>query len=271
MLKARVKFLASVYTAILMVIIGSLLVFGGFNITPEMVKGTTIQATMIDISQIKPRKKSTTQNQTIEPREEVSEEVPETKPEEKSEEKPEIKPIKEDPPIIKTPIPKIDTKAQEIERKKTQEREKKREEIRKKKLAVEKRKKQAQQDLKDLANKIKQENDSPPTENIGSISGTVEANERNQLIARYQLAVISSVEKQWNKPASANKNLLCHVKVKQIPGGGVVTATISTPCNANSIVRKSIIAAILKADPLPYKGFESVFVRSATFIFQPSD
>lgn len=64
MLEAKVKFLASLYTAILMVAIGSLLVFGDFNISPKMVKGTTIQATMIDISQLKPRKKSTTKKTT---------------------------------------------------------------------------------------------------------------------------------------------------------------------------------------------------------------
>lgn len=271
MLATKVKFLASVYTAILMVIIGLLLVFGGFDIAPKLVKGTTIQATMIDISQLKPRKKLTAKSQATEPKEKVPEKKPEKVPEKVPEKKPEVKPKEKDPPVIKTQTPKVDFKAQEVERKKTQERERKREEIRKKKVAVEKRKKQAEQDLKDLASKIKQEDNNPPTENIGSAEGKVKANERNQLSARYQQAVISAVVMQWNKPASANKNLLCHVKVKQIPGGGVIDATISTPCNANSIVRKSIVAAIKKAEPLPYKGFESVFVRSATFIFQPRD
>jgi len=65
MLEAKVKFLASLYTAILMVVIGSLLIFGDFNISPKMVKGTTIQATMIDISQLKPRKKSTTKKRPV--------------------------------------------------------------------------------------------------------------------------------------------------------------------------------------------------------------
>jgi colicin import membrane protein len=59
--------------------------------------------------------------------------------------------------------------------------------------------------------------------------------------------------------------------VRQIPGGGVVDAQISSPCNASAIVKKSIIDAIRKADPLPYKGFEKVFSRQATFIFKPQD
>ena len=122
-----------------------------------------------------------------------------------------------------------------------------------------------------MANKIKEEDEEPTIANIGSKNGDQQANERNQLMARYQLAVISKVENQWNKPASANKNLLCYVKVRQIPGGGVMDATIGSPCNANAIVKKSIIAAIIKADPLPYKGFETVFDRTSTFIFQPQD
>lgn len=268
MLEAKVKFLASIYTMILMITVGSLLIFGGFSFSPKLVKGTPIQATMVDISQLKPRK-------TSQPKTPVAQQ---SKPIEKP---PEVKPIKKDP-IIKTPIkkpppkvikktPKIDTKALEEDRKKQKEFERKKEDLRKRKLENKQRLERAEQDLKDLANKVEKEVDTPITENIGSINGTVEANKRNQLIARYQLAVISAVERQWNKPSTANKNLLCHVKVKQIPGGGVIDATISSPCNANSIVRKSIVAAIKKADPLPYKGFESVFDRSSTFIFQPQD
>ena len=109
------------------------------------------------------------------------------------------------------------------------------------------------------------------TQNSSTVRGQSDADKELHLMTQYQLAVISSVERQWNKPASANENLLCHVKVRQIPGGGVIDATISTPCNANTIVKNSIIAAIKKAEPLPYKGFESVFSRSATFIFQPAN
>ena len=268
MLETKVKFLASIYTVVLMMTIGSLLVFGGFSFSPKIVKGATIQATMVDISQLKPRKKPQAAK-TNKPKNIKPEVEPEIKPVEKQ---PVIKtPPKKIPPKVIKKTPKIDTKKLERERKKQKERERKKEELRKRKIENKKRLERAEQDLKDLANKVKQEDETPPVENIGSIDGTVEANERNQLAARYQAAVISSVIRQWNKPVSANKNLLCHVKVKQIPGGGVIDATISSPCNANSIVKKSILAAIKKADPLPYKGFESVFDRNANFIFQPRD
>jgi colicin import membrane protein len=271
MLETHIKILASLYTLMLIAAVGSLLIFGGFKFKTHSVKGQVISATMIDISQLKSlNKPNTTKKKTV--KEPIEKKI--KKPIEKQPKPPVVKPIKK--PVnepIKKPVikPKIDTKAVALERKKTIERQKKLEEIRKKKIIAKQKSEQAEQDLKDLANKIKEEDDEPTIVNIGSNNGDQQANERNQLIARYQLAVISKVEKQWNKPASANKNLLCHVKVRQIPGGGVIDATISSPCNANAIVKKSIIAAIIKADPLPFKGFEKVFARTSTFIFQPQD
>ena len=271
MLETHIKILASLYTLLLIAAIGSLLVFGGFKFKTHSVKGQVISATMIDISQLKSlnKPKTTKKKPVTKPIQKKIE-----KPIEKAPKPPEIKPVKQ--PVekpIKKPIakPKVDNKALALERKKTIERQKKLEEIRKKKIAAKQKSEQAEQDLEDLANKIQEEDDETTIENIGSNNGDQQANERNQLIARYQLAVISKVEKQWNKPASANKNLLCYVKVRQIPGGGVIDATIASPCNANAIVKKSIVAAIIKADPLPYKGFEKVFARTSTFIFQPKE
>ena len=54
----------------------------------------------------------------------------------------------------------------------------------------------------------------------------------------------------------------------QIPGGDVIQASVSTPCNADDLTRRSIEAAVLKAQPLPYSGYESVFRREIRFTFR---
>ena len=276
MIETHIKILASIYTALLMAAMVSLLLFGGFQFKSPSVKGKMIQAVMIDISQLKyrakpkevkqqPVKKDPPKKQELVKQEPVKEEIKPIQPPKKE------SPPKEPPRIVKKE-PKVDVKAQELERKKHQERQKKREEIRKKRIVAEQRRKIEEKNLKDLAEQMERHTENKQTTKIiGTKKGKSEADKRNQLMLQYQLAVISSVERQWSKPVSANNTLLCHVKVRQIPGGGVIDATISTPCNANTIVRKSIIAAIKKADPLPYKGFEKVFSRTATFIFQPGN
>jgi colicin import membrane protein len=274
MLETHIKILASFYTALLIAAVASLLVFGGFKFKSHSVKGKVISATMVDISQLKPNTKN---RQPV--KKPPVKKPPVKKPPVK---KPPVKkpPVKK-PPVKKPPVkkpsvkkiiePKIDVAAQELERQKLLDREKRRKEIQKKKLLAQKRSEQAEQDLKDLANKIKNEENERPIENIGNKLGDIEANELNQLMARYQQSVIKKVNDQWRRPATANKDLLCYVRVRQIPGGGVIDATIASPCNANSIVKRSIIAAIKKADPLPYKGFEKVFDRSSVFIFRPEE
>ena len=265
MLEPQIKILASLYTLILMSAIASLLLFGGFQFKSPAIKGKLIHATMVDISQL-----TTTKTKTTEPKKELvkkQEPIKKDPPkiEQKSQKPPPVK------PAVKTPIkPQVDIKAQETERKARQERLQKLKEIREKRKAAEVRRKIEEQKLMELAQKTKKDPENQQTvENTGTVKGQSEADKTNQLMVQYQLAVISAVQRQWNKPASVNKNLLCHVKVRQIPGGGVINATIASPCNANSIVKKSIIAAIQKADPLPYKGFEKVFDRTATFIFRP--
>lgn len=278
MIETHIKILSTFYTALLMGALTFLLLYGGLNFKSPAIKGKAIEAVMIDVSQLNktnPIKQNTTKksppkkNPPI--KTPVKKDPPKRQPPKKKIPEKQV-PTKKDPPRIIKKTPKIDTKAQELERQKRIERQKKLDDIRKKRIAAEQKRKREEQALNDLAQKTQQElDDRKTTQAAGSAKGQSEADELNKLMSQYQAAVISSVERQWNKPASANSNLLCHVKVRQIPGGGVVDATISSPCNANTIVKNSIIAAIKKADPLPYKGFEKVFSRSATFIFQPND
>jgi colicin import membrane protein len=43
---------------------------------------------------------------------------------------------------------------------------------------------------------------------------------------------------------------------------------VSSPCNADELTRRSIEAAVMKAQPLPYDGFQSVFTRQVRFTFR---
>ncbi|MEZ5497176.1 MAG: cell envelope integrity protein TolA [Gammaproteobacteria bacterium] len=271
MITAKIKLLASLYTIALLGSIVALLLFGGFRFKSPVIKGKVIQATVVDISQLQPKKVKNT------PPKKKDLEIKKTQPEVKKSEPPKEKtkeppPVKKDPPVEKKIEPVVDTKAQELERKKRLEREKKLEEIRQKRKEAEERRKKEEENLKKLIEqeaKVEQpEEQSTP---VAHQKGQTDDEQLNQLMVQYQLAVISAVQRQWSIPPSENKNLLCHVKVRQTPGGFVVDATISSPCNANSVVKQSIIAAIKKAEPLPYKGFEKVFSRTATFIFEPKE
>jgi len=269
MLEPYIKVLATVYTVLLIAAVTALLLFGGYKIKSPVVKGRVIQATMVDISQLQSRKAKKTIKQA--PKKVKPKQKPPIKKEVKKVEPKQVEPKKKDPPRIIKKEPKIDTKAQELERKKRIERQKKLKKIQQQRKKAEQESKRQKQELEELSEKIKNETKVKPQQKRATQRGQSQTDIINQMMTQYQLAVIAAVERQWNKPASANKGLICHVKVRQIPGGGVIDAAISSPCNANSIVKKSIIAAIKKADPLPYKGFENVFDRNATFIFQPQD
>lgn len=88
------------------------------------------------------------------------------------------------------------------------------------------------------------------------------------LEAQYASAIQRLVTSHWLRPDTAQRGLVCSVRIVQIPGGDVLSATVVAPCNADEITRRSIEAAVLRAQPLPYAGFESVFQREITFRFR---
>jgi colicin import membrane protein len=90
----------------------------------------------------------------------------------------------------------------------------------------------------------------------------------DDLAARYAAAIQSAVTNNWNRPDSANPGLRCSINIVQIPGGDVISVTVSTPCNADPVTRNSIEQAVMKAAPLPYQGYEKVFQRSIRFNFK---
>lgn len=84
---------------------------------------------------------------------------------------------------------------------------------------------------------------------------------------QYILAIQAVVTQNWLRPPTARTGLRCKLRVNQIPGGEVISSVVISPCNADDVTRRSIIAAVKRAEPLPYRGYEEVFSREIEFTF----
>ena len=84
----------------------------------------------------------------------------------------------------------------------------------------------------------------------------------------YYLAIQVQVTNNWLRPPTARAGLRCKLRIVQIPGGEVISATIAGSCNADEATRRSLVAAVERAGSLPYRGFEEVFEREIDFNFR---
>ncbi len=89
--------------------------------------------------------------------------------------------------------------------------------------------------------------------------------------ASYIAALQAAILRQWIRPESVRIGEVCEVVIRQIPGGEVVSVQISASCPYDELGRRSVEAAVLKASPLPYAGYEDVFMRDPVFKFRPED
>ncbi|WP_275672622.1 cell envelope integrity protein TolA [Thermomonas flagellata] len=89
--------------------------------------------------------------------------------------------------------------------------------------------------------------------------------------ASYGVAITTAVERQWLRPDSIRPGQRCQVLIVQVPGGEVVQVQIAPGCPYDELGRRSLEAAILKASPLPYAGYEDVFQRRLVLWFEPSE
>lgn len=93
------------------------------------------------------------------------------------------------------------------------------------------------------------------------------AAERVTLEQEYVEVIRILVTQNWRRPPTARPGLRCRIRVDQTPGGDVVSAQIINPCQADEIVQRSIVDAVYRAEPLPYRGYEDVFRRQIIFVF----
>lgn len=98
-----------------------------------------------------------------------------------------------------------------------------------------------------------------------------EAQARTQaarLAARYMETIKEAIRLQFVGPDSMPPTP-CLVKIVQKPGGWVVSVSVDQSCPYDMASRHAVEGAVLRAQPFPYKGFESVFSPTLEFQFDP--
>lgn len=148
------------------------------------------------------------------------------------------------------------------------EQQKQLDDIRRRREEAEKRRKLEEERLAQLQNRVNENRSAnpqptqPPAEQPGN-NGTDQS-----LLGRYTVAIQQAVLSNWLRPDSAQAGIRCTLRIVQIPGGEVIQVSVTSPCNVDDLTRRSIEAAVLKAQPLPYRGYESVFQRDIKFNFR---
>ncbi|HYG04877.1 MAG TPA: cell envelope integrity protein TolA [Stenotrophomonas sp.] len=151
------------------------------------------------------------------------------------------------------------------------EREQKLAELRKRREQAEREAQLAEQKLRQLAS-ARQAAAAATSASTSSPQTTAGQNGTNtDLTAQYAAAIQQAVLAQWLRPDSVPLGQRCSINIRQLPGGQVVEAKVSANCPYDEAGKRSIEAAVLRAQPLPYRGFESVFQRNLTFNFTAQD
>src|SRR5690606_33038223 len=70
--------------------------------------------------------------------------------------------------------------------------------------------------------------------------------------ARYAAALQEAILRDWTRPDPVGIGQRCRIVIRQIPGGEVVEARVDPSCPYDELGRRSVEAAVLKAQPLPY-------------------
>ncbi len=86
-------------------------------------------------------------------------------------------------------------------------------------------------------------------------------------MSAYVAAIQSKVQRNWIRPATAPDDLVCSVRVRQLPSGEVLSAQVIS-CNGNDAVVRSVEAAVRKASPLPLPTNPLLFSRDMRLNFR---
>ena len=91
------------------------------------------------------------------------------------------------------------------------------------------------------------------------------------LLAQYVLALQQAIEHAWIRPDTISPDAVCPIRIIQVPGGEVISAEVLPGCPYDALGRRSVEAAVLRAQPLPYDGFEDVFERDIRLNFRATE
>lgn len=156
------------------------------------------------------------------------------------------------------------------ETKAEQEKQKKLAELRSRREQAEKEAKLAEQRLRQVAAArsaaaaANASANNSPAQAAGGAGGT-----SDDLSAKYAAAIQAKVQAAWIRPENIASGQRCQVVITQLRGGRVLSAKVSGNCPYDEAGKRSIEAAVLNAQPLPYAGFESVFNRELILNFRP--
>jgi colicin import membrane protein len=150
-----------------------------------------------------------------------------------------------------------------------EQRERQLADIRRQRTAAQRDAQLAEERLRQLADRRAQQasntaaaNASPPPGDRGADAA---------LRAAYIDALTKAIRMNWTQPENISSTVACKIVIRQIAGGEVIDAQVDPSCPYDEQGRRSVEAAVLKAQPLPYRGFESVFNRTLTINFRGED
>ena len=264
------------------------LMFAGLNWTrsnvAEAAHGEVIEADLVDPSALSAAMRSALQREPVQPPPPVEQPVVEPEPQplpepivepEPPPPVPEPAPVEQERVQRDAPSPDVAKVPKEQDEKRKQpeqvdldaQKQKALAEIRRQRELAAKERTQAEMRAQQLADARASQTDaaspaSPPRGNPNSRSS-------NQ--AAYIVALQDAILRQWTRPESVKLDDVCQVLIRQIPGGEVVSVEITPSCPYDALGRRSVEAAILKASPLPYAGFEDAFIRDPVLKFRARD
>lgn len=150
------------------------------------------------------------------------------------------------------------------------DRQKKLDEIRRLRAQAAKDAQLAEQKLRQLAD-ARARQTSAPAAATGASAPAGNNGVDEGLLAKYIAAIQQQVSGQWTRPESVPLGTRCRVVIRQLPGGQVMSAEVQPGCAMDQAGQDSLERAVLKSQPLPYRGFESVFNRTLNFNFTAQD
>ncbi|HHW4681282.1 MAG TPA: TonB C-terminal domain-containing protein, partial [Xylella taiwanensis] len=127
----------------------------------------------------------------------------------------------------------------------------------------------AEQKLRQLAAERAQQ--PSPVNNTGGSQTPGQNGDNKGLRDKYKAAIQQAVSGQWSRPPSVPLGQECMIHITQLPGGRVLSAEVASDCPYDEAGRRSIESAVMRAQPLPYRGFEPVFERDVYFKFIPEE
>lgn len=146
-----------------------------------------------------------------------------------------------------------------------EERQRQLDDIRRQRAQAQKQAELSEERLRQLAERRAQQASaaaSPPPGNRG---------DEVDLTAAYAQALGDAIRSNWTQPDNVSPAQICRITIRQLPGGEVIDAQVDPSCPYDEQGRRSVEAAVLKAQPLPYRGFESAFRRTLTLKFRAQD